>query len=291
MTGHKGTNYGKFKSLSVEQVPRIYASIGEPLDNAAKYIGVGRTKKNRIKKPVLHRYRNEIKSGPKKSLRSMPKPLELKLICTVFDETIPYLSDDINFLPDQITLFYSEETLTQMKERLYEVMEKTLTPREKLIIGMRYALEKTLTEDNMEDVRVYDINEIQDKLDVSVERIFSIRRNALKKLDHQGLREFFRKKTETLALENIQQGKYGNGEISHLLACIKHYEKRMHSAIEEINSLDRLNISTQERNILRKAGIKTITYLDEQTDEELLEIRDFGKKRLQSVKKARAEIG
>ncbi|NLG68990.1 MAG: DNA-directed RNA polymerase subunit alpha, partial [Firmicutes bacterium] len=56
-------------------------------------------------------------------------------------------------------------------------------------------------------------------------------------------------------------------------------------------TLEELDLSGRSYNCLKRAGINTIAELTAKTDEEMMKVRNLGKKSLQEVKEKLAQLG
>ena len=53
---------------------------------------------------------------------------------------------------------------------------------------------------------------------------------------------------------------------------------------EDVDSIDRLDFSIRTNNALKRAGITTISELKNKTEEDLMKVRNLGKKSLKEIK-------
>lgn len=178
------------------------------------------------------------------------------------------------------------------RERIDKMLETFLIPREQKVVRLRFGL----------DGRKYTLKEVGQELGRSSERIRQIETKSLRKLRHpekkKFLEVFFRptleKKIENLAQKNMSLQKkiewYEKilGKVKQLIEQPEFIQVQEEEELSK--SIEDLEFSVRTTNSLRSAGISTIRELLSRTEDELLKLKNFGRKSLLEIQDALAEM-
>jgi hypothetical protein len=183
-------------------------------------------------------------------------------------------------------------------EVIHEALEEALTERERDVLSLRFGLY---------DGKMRKLREIGKKYNLSGERIREIESKALRKLTRPktsrklkiltGLATDSDVENYLVELEKEQERKKWYKELYPIIEkdvisripYLKDEETQEPSILD--GDIEELELSVRTDNCLRSAGIKTMRELVQKTEEELLRIKNFGRKSLLDVKYSLSELG
>lgn len=206
----------------------------------------------------------------------------------------------IGIKPEDYANFYTE-IIPNFDENFRNILDKgLLLPREQQVIVDRYQHYETL-------------EQVGKSLGVTRERIRQIEYKALKKLQHAGGRNMLIQGREKFELINAEERarlleeikaamtkdvviEYAKNNLTHqelqdiFGVVYNREEEEKHNSIlnEDIANLD---LSVRSNNCLWRTGIKTIGDLVNKTEEEMMKVRNLGKRSLREIEIKLKKIG
>lgn len=178
--------------------------------------------------------------------------------------------------------------ITNLKKN-WDFIMQTLTPREEAVIN--YYWKDGLT-----------LKEIGEQLDVSGERVKQIATKALARLRHParwnmiiGVHDLLEEKhnLQQELTDSIEELKRKIQEVKKLSIFIPQDINEQIEALvdKEETSLIELELSVRSQNCLTRAGLKTLKDITDKTEEELMKIRNLGRKSCKEIKNKVHELG
>lgn len=203
-------------------------------------------------------------------------------------KTFHSLVDILKFYPYNLialVLFRDRKTVREnyeeVKNKVFEVyipgfleaIDTRLTERERIVVKMRYDCDMTL-------------DDVAKEFNVTRERIRQIEQKAMRKLRAPKSRRMWTFDTENNTKELLVK-------IKTLEDKLCEYEQNAGRIIDRqlLEPINTLELSVRSYNCLARAGVKTIGDLVMKTPEELVNVRNLGRRSYEEIISKLAEIG
>lgn len=195
------------------------------------------------------------------------------------------LIDELIVREDDRGIIYDYPQIVKYFTTNWDIVKKTLTPREERILELRYEEGKTLDE----IAKIYGITR---------ERVRQIIAKGIMRLKHSSRTNILFRDNERIT-ERDSLIKQIDDEILELRKKLKYYRKAnlKLELPEEIQNdvslnvrIEDLDLSTRSFRCLERAGIEFVNEITEKTEEEMMKIRNLGRKSLKEIKQKLKEM-
>ena len=189
------------------------------------------------------------------------------------------LIDEILDYDDTKGVIYDYPQIAKYFITNWDIVKKSLTPREERMLELRYEEGKTLEE----IAKIYGITR---------ERVRQIIAKGIRRLKHHSRTNILFKDNERIT-ERDSLIKQIDNEILELRKKLKYYQKanlklelpeEIQNEVSSNVRIEDLDLSVRSFRCLKRAGIEFVSEITEKTEEELLKIRNLGRKSVKEIK-------
>lgn len=195
------------------------------------------------------------------------------------------LLDELIVRKDDRSIIYDYPQIVKCFTTNWDIVKKTLTPREEEILELRYEEGKTLEE----IAKIYGITR---------ERVRQIITKGIMRLKHSSRTNILFRDNERIT-ERDSLIKQIDDEILELRKKLKYYQEanlklelpeKIQNDVSLNLRIEDLDLSTRSFRCLERAGIEFVSEITEKTEEEMMKIRNLGRKSLKEIKQKLKEM-